>query len=516
MSADQQGKPLPASTEAEEAFLGACLLNSVDIVEAAIAAGISGESFFSPGARILWETILELHRRRLSIEAGVLDEELKAARKLDAIGGPAFLAQVSNRAPTTSQAEYYVGKLRELQNRRDLITAGRKLAEQAADETQPLADLVATAGDHLRRLGTNPKGVQPFTVWTPAQFAAYQADLSALLLGDGYLERGEWTALVGIGGLGKTRLALWLSICQITGRDWCGLKTHGDPQKTVFLSSENGVRRWKADLEKILATLTEFERSVVEKRLRILALTPDDDGDLCLGNPDTLARLRATLNAEDPGFVIFDPFADMIEGDENKAVDVIATLRALRSLTRAACPTAAVLIVHHARTGAGNVAQAGDNFSAGNFGRGSKALYSRVRCELQLAPQDRDDPNRLVLACGKANNTAKFEPRGLVFDPETFTYSVDSSFNLEAWRNDIAGQRRNPSVTIAEVVEAVREKTPVAGDETTTAEIYEALKDSSVTLRTIQRQLRAAAEMNYLRNGKKRSTWRLGSKPLPK
>ena len=76
---------------------------------------------------------------------------------------------------------------------------------------------------------------RPYSLWSPSQFFAYKVDPSASFLGDGLIERGEWTSLVGIGGLGKTRLALWFCICQITGREWCGIKTTGEPQKSTLL-----------------------------------------------------------------------------------------------------------------------------------------------------------------------------------------------------------------------------------------------------------------------------------------
>ncbi len=381
-------------------------------------------------------------------------------------------------------------------------------------DVDPETEAAALAGATPPDGEAEARTVKPFPLWAPSQFLAYAPDPSACLLGAGYLERGEWTSLVGIGGLGKTRLALWLVVCQLTGREWCGLPTAGEPQRTIFLSGENGVRRWKTDLEKIFATLTEAEAARVEANLRVMALTADDDGDLCLGNPDTRARLIATLKERQAGIVVLDPFADLVDGDENKTPDVVMTLRHLRTITRSACPAAAVLIIHHARTGAANVAQAGDLYSAGNFGRGSKALYSRVRCELQLAPAARGDPNRLVLSCGKANNCEKFSTRGLVFDPETFTYDVDESFDFDAWRNDVAGKRTEPSVSVAEVVAVVRELAPVTGNETTSKAVHDALAHTGATLRTVQRRLGAALEAGYVREGKSRGKWKLGAKPL--
>ncbi len=371
-------------------------------------------------------------------------------------------------------------------------------------------------GDLLLDDGTEPPANKQFTLWPPSQFLAFKADPSACLLGAGFIELGAWTSIVGIGGLGKTRLALWFLICQMVHREWCGIPTNGIPQRAVILSTENGLKRWQNDLSHFMALLTDSERAIVEANLLILAMTEDEEGDMCLGSPGVRARLKATLTETAPGIVVFDPFADMVEGDESKTVDVVATLRHLRDVTRKACPKAAIAIVHHARTGAANVGQAGDLFNAGNYGRGSKALYSRVRCEIQLAPAHRDDANRLVVACGKANDAPKFAPRCVVFDPETFTYRVDPDFDMDAWRDDVAGKRKQTSLSIVDVVEAVRSLAPVAGDETTTKQVHEFLAADGTPLRTVQRQLRAAEESGYLRDGNKRSTWRLGSKPLPR
>jgi len=359
-----------------------------------------------------------------------------------------------------------------------------------------------------------PRPPKPLTLWAPSRFFEFKPNPSDMLLGDGFVERGEWTSLVGIGGLGKTRLALWFCICQITGREWCGIKTAVEPQKCLLLSTESGLRRWKIDLEKMFATLTQAERELVETYLRLLALTPDEEGDLNLGESGNVARLTATLRAENPGIIVFDPFADMVNGDENSTVDLIATLRALRGIHHAASPTAAFIVIHHARTGSSNVAQAGDNYSAGNFGRGSKALYSRVRCELQLAPGDRDNSNLMVLACGKANNTEKFKPRGIVFDPDTFTYSVDPSFDLQAWRSDVAGKRGNKTVSVTDVVTAVESQCPHGGDTAQAGAICKAVNAATgASVRTIKDRISEAVKTGYL--GKVRhGVYSRGAQPL--
>ena len=356
----------------------------------------------------------------------------------------------------------------------------------------------------------------PYTIWSPSQFLGFTPDPSANLLGDGFISSGEWTSLIGIGGLGKTRLSLWLLICQITGRDWCGLPTHGLPQKCLLLSTESGLRRCKSDLTKIMASLSSAEQRLVEGNLRIMALTPEEEGDLNLGDAENIGRLMATLKAENPGIVVFDPFADMVDGDENATVDIVATLRTLRGILRATVPRAAIVIIHHARTGPSNVAQAGNLYAAGNFGRGAKALYSKVRCELQLAPGDSANPNALVLACGKANDTEKFKPKGIVFDPDTFNYSVDPDFNEEAWRADLDGKRSNKSVSVAEVVVAVQDLCPHPDGTVKAGAICVAVRDATgASVRTIKGRISEAVRAQYLSNPRF-GVYALGAKSLKK
>ena len=365
------------------------------------------------------------------------------------------------------------------------------------------------------RTGAATMTTGPMTLWPPSRFLAHQEDPGAYLLGDGYLERGEWTSLVGLGGLGKTRLALWLAVCLITRREWLGLTPGSQPPQVAFLSSENSIRRWKRDLAKMHSTLSQNEVAAVEDKLRILALTPGAECDLRPSESGGAAWMIATLKAAKPDLVIFDPLADMIEGDESKTADMVATLQALRKVHQLGCPEAALLIIHHSRSGAENVAMAGDRFNAGAFGRGSKSFYSKVRCEMQLAPGDKDNPSLLVLACGKANNTAQFPPRGVAFDPETATYALDTTFDYETWRNNVNGKRKESVVTIAEVVEAVRELAPQIGGETTRKAVHQHLSGTGATLRTVQECIKRAVQLGHLREGKKRGDIRLGSKPLP-
>jgi len=251
----------------------------------------------------------------------------------------------------------------------------------------------------------------------------------------------------------------------------------------------------------------------------MLAVVPEEDGVINLGDPVSAARLEATLLAHQPTVVVIDPFADVVAGDENAAVDVVLTLRMLRRIQRSSSPRTAVVVLHHARTGVSNVAQAGDNYASGNFGRGSKALYSRVRCELQLAPADRDDSTKLVLCCGKANDCEKFLPRGIVLNKENFHYEIDPSFDLESWRRDLEGKSTGTIVSVTQVVgciQAAVQADPSGSGEVSTKAVAEAVSTTTgASAKTVLRYLGKAARAGLIKSGSKRGYWALtASAPL--
>jgi hypothetical protein len=516
------GRTLPHSIEAEENLLSCCMLDGADVMARCIEARIGPGAFYDPKHGVIFDCALALYHRKALIDASVIAEELKVTRQLEQIGGIPFLSQVSRRIPTTAQAGYFIEKVREQALLREMIRTGTALVENAHNyKGGGVAEHLAPAFSQLRTALEDPtSGARKgFSVWKPSQFLEYAPPSDAVILGESLIERGKWTSLVGVGGLGKTRWALFLAICQIVSReDCCGLRLHGKPLRWLILSTENGLRRWKSDLSAMVGNLDASQRASLDTYLAVMAATDEDDGDLNTGNSHSMARLATTLREQRPDVVVFDPFADMIDGDENQTQDVVVTLRTLRQIVRKSAPSAAVLLIHHARTGAGNVAQAGDNYASGNFGRGAKALYSSVRAEIQLAPGDRDDGNLIVMACGKNSDGPKFAARGIVFNPDDCSYSVDPTFDLDAWRADVTGQRTGKSCSIVNAVNAVRNLAPAVGDEAKTKDIVEDMqKATDASVRTCKTRLSDAVQAGYLRRVSGRAgIYRLGAKPLPR
>jgi hypothetical protein len=302
-------------------------------------------------------------------------------------------------------------------------------------------------------------------------------------------------------------LALWLAICQILGRPWCGLETAGEPVKWLLLSDENSIARLQEDLRGMFSTLTPKEIARVEEFLRLLALLDMEDYDLWLGDLTTQARIAATIEQEQPGAIVADPLANFAPSDISKPGEMKEAIRTLLRIIRHPAPKATVFALHHARTGRLNIAQ-GIGWDAGNFASGGKALFAAARCQMNLMPGKADDDTRLVLNCAKANNCKRFEPRGLIFDPQTFTYAVDPNFDPAAWLADVEGHARSGQslCTVADVVSAVRD------GYTATKPLVEHLSDTyAASKRTVERLISKTLKSEGIQQ-LKRGRYALGRK----
>ena len=258
-----------------------------------------------------------------------------------------------------------------------------------------------------------------------------------------------------MGGLGKSRLIVQASIDTALGRSFLGWKTNGKGLRWLFLQTENGNRRLQSDFAAMMQDLTETERQIVNEAITIHTLENDDDGLLSLGNQHVVAALQAAVTEFAPDIVVFDPLRDFAIGDLNSDADMAATLSTISRIVRTGNPRRIPLILHHALTGKIGHAKA-VGFERGGFGRNSKVLQGYVRAMINIAPENSDSNETLIVASGKSNNSQEFEPFGIRLDLETMTYRRDDSLDIPAWRERVgADKTAEPLATIGTVIEVV-------------------------------------------------------------
>lgn len=501
----------PNSPQTEEYILSCCLLDGDDSIVRCKAQHITAAMFYSFANRLIFERIVALHDEHHSLDTSMLAQDLMERKQLEAVGGFPYLTQVTSAVPTTAQLQYFIDKLRELWSLRELIKVATGAVERAYSYQGDLPEFMGRVRqevDTIASQGVNGNGTSAYSVWQPAAFRAYQPPPNLNLLAGGYVRRRQLTTLIGPPGVGKSRLSLWLGVNHICGRNFLGLATQNSPAKWLFFGNENDPSRQKTDLEWFYKSLTTSEQAQVDTNLFLHVIDQPDDGIITLADPDACAKLHMTLNQVKPDVIVFDPWGNMIEGNENDNEEVRKTLKILLRAVAVNAPDAAIIVIHHARTGKSTAIEAGNNFSGGSLGRGSKALVSSARCELALWPGHSEDSTRLVLTCEKVNNVKKFEPKGLLF--ENGIYREDSEFDIQAWRDDIEGVRGGKTLTIRDLVEIVRAGHARGSDISSKCEL-----EFGISRRTVTTRLAEACEKGYLARTVPSGSYTLGVNKLP-
>ena len=240
------GRTLPHSLEAEEYLLSCCLLDGADVVSRCLEARIRRESFYLEAHGIVYERLLDLYNRQMPIDISVVAEELKTAKQLDAVGGYAFLTQVSSRIPTTAQAGYFIEKVRELSLLREIIRAGTGAVEDCYNfsggidefvdqvETKLFAvtqNRVSESARQMREPTREAMNVITKMMMKKGEMTGVSSgfkDLDALLWG---FQKQEMLILAARPSMGKTSLALNFA-------EAAALPKRGDPVGVLLFSLE--------------------------------------------------------------------------------------------------------------------------------------------------------------------------------------------------------------------------------------------------------------------------------------
>lgn len=338
--------------------------------------------------------------------------------------------------------------------------AGRRKAAEIYDKGKAGDISVAEAMEALGHIQNAGKGFKPLSIRSPLEILKMQFDPRDLLLSNGYLIKGSALTILGQGGLGKSRFTLQLAVSSILGRDFLGWQTSGAEVKWLFLQTENGCRRLKADLEKMLAGFSKAELEKLDANLRFHTIEHDEDTFVSLSSETSKARVQQAIKNFPSDVVVFDVMRDFAVGDLNADADMAATCAAIGSIVRQGNPQRIPLILHHATTGRTGIAKA-SGFDRSSFGRNSKVLLGWTRAQINLAPHGPDSNDVVIVTSGKANDFEEFKPFAVRLNPDTWQYEPAPDIDIEEWKESISGKTagKKSTATFAHVVELTRKAT---------------------------------------------------------
>jgi replicative DNA helicase len=138
-------RPLPHNLEAERSLLGAILIRN-DAVNQLVPLVQAGD-FFRDAHRVVFETMIQLSERGQAIDLVTLKDELARAGRLDAVGGPAYVASLVDGVPRALNVEHYARIVKEKSTLRRLIFAANRILSSAYEASLDPDELL----DHSER-----------------------------------------------------------------------------------------------------------------------------------------------------------------------------------------------------------------------------------------------------------------------------------------------------------------------------------------------------------------------------
>ena len=95
----------PQAVELEEAVLGALMLEKDAVIE--VQGLLTPEAFYKETHQIIYKAILDLSMELKPIDLYTVTEKLKQIKKLTAVGGASYLAQLTQKVGSAAHVEFH-------------------------------------------------------------------------------------------------------------------------------------------------------------------------------------------------------------------------------------------------------------------------------------------------------------------------------------------------------------------------------------------------------------------------
>ena len=394
------------NTDAEEAILGAVMLDNAAHAEA-VKAGLREGDFFLDSNRRIWRGMTAMLKSGGSVDIVTLSEELTSSKQIQMVGGVAYLASLTEGLPRLPRVAEYAaivkGKARKCAALRVAASVRDRVGESDAAITEAAREFTALANDGAAtEIGSRPDLVRLSDVPSRAVDWLWEPFIPARML----------SMISGDPGTGKSFIAL--SVCADLTRGKLRDGRIVDPANCLYLSVENPLPETirprfdllGGDASRLIALQgTIFAKDGEEQRG---AITLADTRTL----EDAIAKTQARLIVVDPIQSYFGQNVDLHRSNETRPV-----LDGLSKLAEAhGC--AILLLRHLSKQGGGK---------AITRGLGSIDLSGAVRSEM-LAGSLPDDPESRALVhiksnVGRMGHTIAY----LIDDQGRFSWTGESS-----------------------------------------------------------------------------------------
>ena len=316
--------------------------------------------------------------------------------------------------------------------------------EHAIDTTSDVRVIAKRTESPMLPAQTAGQTATGLTAKSPDQILEMKFDPNESYLFDGLFSKGQAMTLVGPGGIGKSRLLLQLAAAMIVGKEFLGIPMSPRKLRWLFIQNENSSRRLNADFQKLKAWIGDDGWPDVSDNIRIQ--TPDNYEDtlLDLNSYKSKKLVEDYIRQNEPDVIVFDPLCAFTSGSLNSDSSMRNVCLSINQVARAGNNDRSVVVVHHALTGKEGARKA-VGLDRASYGRGSKALHSWTRGQINVSPSSSTDNRKLLISCGKNSNGEEFRTFGILLNPDTLIYERDEDFSLEQLEAGLNGGVNKPN-----------------------------------------------------------------------
>ncbi|MBW7886790.1 MAG: replicative DNA helicase [Bacteroidetes bacterium] len=141
------GRVPPQAVEVEMSVLGAMLLEKEAIAR---ALEILDETvFYKPAHQLIFKAVVSLFEKNEAADSITVVEELRRMGKLEEVGGPIYISELTMRVSSAANIEYHAKIVLEKSLLRNLISASSEITGKAFSETDDALDLLDEAENKI-------------------------------------------------------------------------------------------------------------------------------------------------------------------------------------------------------------------------------------------------------------------------------------------------------------------------------------------------------------------------------
>ena len=340
---------LPANVDAEKVLLGAILLDNSALKE--ISLSVNPDDFFLDSHKTICLRMKQLYDAGKTIDIVTLANELKRNKEIEAVGGVAYLASLTEGIPLRPVIDEYIRIIADKSIARRIIMIGNAIIARAADQSESAAQTLSILEAQLVELKDRSKllsrrrNPEPFFVGFRTFVSSYPDEVEWTV--DGLIQKDGNGLILGDPGTSKSLAVFDLALHLVGGYPWfhhkipkrtrVGLVTREDApglSQSRLLRLREGASEMLSDL---LSYIDLEEWLYVHTRAQRETWTLQKESDI--------QEIIESIKERGIQVCFFDVFRVLWRGNENDSQETSAVLESAKRIGREA--NCQIGLVHH-------------------------------------------------------------------------------------------------------------------------------------------------------------------------